>query len=86
MEGKKLLCLWAVHFNARENEERLLLLLELTPLERGALATRFLLKERERERERVSEKRALVSPIVCELHATGETLATCVVAVRGVGS
>lgn len=48
MEGKKLLCLWAVHFNARENEERLLLLLELTPLERGALATRFLLKERER--------------------------------------
>lgn len=51
MEGKKLLCLWAVHFNARENEERLLLLLELTPLERGALATRFLPKERERERE-----------------------------------
>lgn len=47
MEGKKLLCLWAVHFNARENEERLLLLLELTPLQR---ATRFLLKERERER------------------------------------
>lgn len=84
MEGKKLLCLWAVHFNARENEERLLLLLELTPLERGALATRFLLKER--EKERVSEKGALVSPIVFELHATSEILATWVVAERGVGS
>lgn len=50
MEGKKLLCLWAVHFNASENEERLLLLLELTPLERETLATRFLTK-RKRERE-----------------------------------
>lgn len=51
MEGKKLLCLWAVHFNVRENEERLLLLLELTPLERETLATRFLTKEREKESE-----------------------------------